>query len=121
MAFSDPIAVIVNAVSKSLPRVYSPAPGPSIFKTADDEFRVEISHADVKGRRERHFIRLTQRKVAADPLTPATNVESKASVYLVLDNPVNGYSDTELGYLMKALNDYLVLSTNPAKFIGGEA
>lgn len=121
MAYPDPITIIVNAVSTPLPRVFSPAGDASTFKTADDAFRAEISHSTVKGRRERHFIRVTQRKIAADPLTPATNVESKASVYLVMDNPLTGYSDTELGYLMKALNDFLIIAGNQTKFLGGEA
>jgi len=121
MAFSDPISVTVNAVAKSCPRVFSPGGTASIFKTSDDEFKVEVSHQDLGGRRERHFIRLTQRKIGADPLVPATNIESKASVYLVLDNPVTGYSDTELGHIVKALADFINVSGNQTKFIGGEA
>lgn len=121
MAFSDPISVTVNAVAKSLPRVYSPQGAAAMFKTTDDEFKVEVSHQDLGGRRERHFYRLTQRKIGADPLVPATNIESKASVYLVMDNPVTGFSDTELGYILKAVCDFLNVSGNATKFIGGEA
>jgi hypothetical protein len=121
MAYADPISVTVNAVAKSLPRSFSAAGSPSIFKTSDDEFRVEISHQDIKGRRERHFFRLTQRKIGADPLVPAVNLESKASIYMVLDNPVTGYSDTELGYLVQAIADFLGNATNKTKFVGGEA
>jgi len=121
MAFSDPVSVTVNAVAKSLPRIYSPGGTASNFKTSDDEFKLELSHQEVNGRRERHFVRLSQRKIGADPLVPATNIESKASVYLVLDNPVTGYSDTELGHLLKALCDFLNVTGNQTKFIGGEA
>jgi len=121
MAFSDPISVTVNAVAKSLPRSFTPAGSPALFKTSDDEFRIEMSHQEVKGRRERHFIRLTQRKIGADPLVPANNLESKASVYLVLDNPLTGFSDTELGYIVQALADFCGNATNKTKFVGGEA
>lgn len=121
MAFSDPISLTVNAVPKSMPRMYSPVGQASIFKTSDDEFKAELSHVEVKGRRERHFIRITQRKIGADPLVPATNLESTASVYLVMDNPKTGFSDTELGYLMKSLCDFLNIAGNQTKFIGGEA
>lgn len=121
MAFSDPISVTVNAVAKSLPRVFSPQGAAATFKTSDDEFRMEVSHQDIGGRRERHFIRLTQRKIGADPLVPATNIESKASVYIVLDNPVTGYSDTELGYMVTALADFVKVVGNQTKFVGGEA
>lgn len=120
MAFSDPMSVTINAVAKTLPRVYSPD-GPSTFKTQDDEFTVEVSHSKVKGRRERHLFRLSQRKIGADPLVPATNLESRASVHLVLDNPLTGFSDVELGYLITGLGNFLTNATSQAKFIGGEA
>lgn len=120
MAYADPVSVTINAVAKSMPRVFT-ANGPSTFKMTDDEFKLEISHANVKGRRERHLIRLTQRKIGADPLVPATNIESKTSVYLVLDNPVTGYTDTELGYLIAGFCGFLTNATNQTKFIGGEA
>lgn len=121
MAFSDPISVTINAVAKSLPRVFSPGGGASVFKTTDDEFKVELSHQEIKGRRERHFIRISQRKIGADPLTPATNIESTTAAYLVLDNPKTGYTDTELGYLLKGLCDFLNVAGNQTKFLAGEA
>jgi len=121
MAFSDPVSVTYNAVATNHPRVYSAAGAASLFKTTDDTYKLEVSHAEVKGRRERHFIRITQRKIGADPLVPATNIESTASVYLVLDNPKTGYTDVELGYLMKGLCDFLNVSGNATKFLGGEA
>lgn len=121
MAFSDPISVTYNAVATNHVRAYTPAGSASLFKTSDDAYKVEISHADLKGRRERHWIRITQRKIGADPLTPATNIESKAYVYLVVDNPVTGFTDTELGYILKGLCDFLNVSANATKFLGGEA
>lgn len=120
MAFSDPISVTINGAAKSLPRVFAPN-GPSTFKMTDDEFKLEISHQNIKGRRERHLVRLVQRKIGADPLVPATNIESKCSVYLVLDNPVTGYTDTELGYLIAGFCAFVTNATNQTKFIGGEA
>lgn len=122
MAFSDPISVTVNGVAKSLPRIFSATGAPSTFKTADDEFVAEIAHQAVKGgRRERHVIKVTQRKIVADPFNPSTNLESKASVHIVLENPIMGFSDTELGYLAKALADFVNVAGNQTKFIGGEA
>lgn len=121
MAFSDPISVTFQAVAKSLPRVFSPAGAAAVFKTSDDEFKVELSHTEVKGRRERHYIRISQRKIGSDPLVPATNLESTASAYLVLDNPKTGFTNAELGYLMQALCDFLNVTGNQTKFVGGEA
>lgn len=120
--FADPVSVTVNAVAKSLPRTYSVTGGPSTFKTSDDEYLLEIAHQSVKGgRRERHMIKFSQRKITADPFNPASNVESKASVHLVLENPAMGFTDTELGYLTKALADFINVAGNQTKFIGGEA
>jgi len=120
--FADPISVTVNGAAKSLPRVFSTAGSPSTFKTTDDEFTLEIAHQAVKGgRRERHLVKLHQRKLTADPFNPTTNMESKASVHLVLENPTMGFTDTELGYVMKALCDFLNVPANQTKVVGGEA
>jgi len=122
MAFSDPISVTVNAVAKSLPRIFSAPGSPSTFKTTDDEFLVQIAHSAIKGgRRERHLVKLTQRKITADPFNPSTNTESKASVHIVLENPAMGFTDTELGYLVKALADFVNVTGNQTKFVGSEA
>lgn len=122
MAFSDPISMTVNAVAKSMPRTFATIGAPSTFKTNDDEFRTEIAHQTIKnGRRERHVIKLTQRKIAADPFVPATNVENTASVHIVVENPVTGFSDTELGYIVSALAAFTTNAGNLAKYLGGEA
>lgn len=120
MAFSDPTSITMNAVAKSLPRIFAPS-GPSTFKSADDEFKLEISHSEVKGRRERHLVRITQRAVVADPYVPTNFAETRASVHLVLDNPLVGFTDAELGYLVEALADFIRDNTNQVKFIQGEA
>lgn len=119
--FADPITVTVNAVAKVMPRVYVAAGGPSTFKMGDDEFKLEISHQEVKGRRERHLIRLTQRKIAADPLTPSTNVEGLATCYVVIDNPKTGFTDLELKYMCQGLLTYAGAGAVMDKLLGGEA
>lgn len=119
--FADPQTLTINAVAKVCPRVFVAAGLPSTFKTADDEWKLEISHQEVKGRRERHLLRVTQRKIAADPLTPSTNVEGTATVYLVIDNPKTGFSDTELRHMLAGTIGFFANATIMSQFIGGEA
>jgi hypothetical protein len=123
MAFADPITVTVNAVAQVLPRVYQPVPGgPSTFKLADETFKVEISHQEVKGKRERHMFKITQKAVTANPFVPAENIENFASAYIVVDNPKQGFTDAQLGYLMNGITAFMNGSaSNTSKFIGGEA
>lgn len=122
MAFSDPISITVNAVAKSAARVYSPAGAPSTYKAANDEFVIEIAHQEVKGgRRERHLLKITQMKVVSDPLNAALNMEAKASAHVVIEHPKMGFTDVEIGYLVKALTDFVGTAGNQTKLIGGEA
>lgn len=122
MAFSDPTSITVNAVSKSLAKVYTLAGAPSTYKAANDEFVLEIAHQEVKGgKRERHLIKVTQMKIVPDPLNAAYNMEAKTSAHIVIENPKMGFTDIEVGYLVKALTDYVGNASNQAKLIGGEA
>lgn len=65
------------------------------------------------------MVRLDQTVIAADPLT-SENSSQKAGVYLVVDEPDFGFTDTELGYLITALKDFLS-SGAVAKLLGGES
>jgi hypothetical protein len=68
--------------------------------------------------RFRREVRLSQKKVAADPIS-GVNKELGVSVYLVIDEPRAGFSDTEIGYLIDALKAWST-STNYNKVLGGE-
>lgn len=117
MAFSDPQSVTINAVPTSLPRV-SVGVAESTYRSADETVQMRISHQSSKGRKRR-MVRLDQTVIAADPLT-AENAEQKAGIYLVVDEPTWGFSDTELDYLVDALVAWLT-SGNIAKLLGGES
>lgn len=117
MAYADPQSVTVNAVPKSLPRISS-GEASSVYKTADDEFQMRISHQKTKTRMRR-MVRIDQKIVAADPLS-AENVYQTAGVYVVVDEPEFGFDDTTLGYLVTALKDWLIAGTNTAKLLGSE-
>lgn len=98
--FADPQSITVNTVAKTLPRI---AVGDlnSKYKGADGEFQLRISHQETS-KRVRRMVRIDQVLVAADPLT-AVNSYQTAGVYLVIDEPVVGFSDAQLGHLAAAL------------------
>jgi hypothetical protein len=119
MAFSDPQSVTIGT-AQSLPRTGS-SDNAGTFRKDDQSVTLTVTHA--YGKRGRSVARVDHKKIAADPLQPATNVPYSASVYLVLDKPITGYSPTELLQLVTGLTTWLTASSNAAaaKFIGGES
>lgn len=115
--FADPQSVTINAVPISLPRV-SVGDAEATYRAADETVQMRISHQSSKGRKRR-MVRVDQTVIAADPLT-AENASQKAGIYLVIDEPSFGFSDTELDYLVDALVAWLT-SGNIAKLLGGES
>lgn len=118
MAFADPQSITVNSVAKSLVRIASGDLN-ATYKSADDEWQMRISHQRSKSR-VRRMVRIDQKLVAADPLT-AENTYQTGGVYLVIDEPEVGISDTVLGYLVNALCDWMQTSTNIAKVLASES
>lgn len=123
MAFSDPITIEVNAVDQVLARVFQPIPGgPSLFSNENEDFTVEIGHQRIKGKRERHLFKVTQKALTANPFVPAENVENYASCYIILDQPRQGFVDSDLQYLVQSVVDFIGLTAaNRDKLINGEA
>lgn len=104
MAFTDPQSITVNAVAQSLPRIKSDGYRSEYMK-ADEEFKLTISHSESKDR-TRRMVRVDQRVVAANPLTSVNEYKS-LGVYLVIDEPEYGFSDTEIDYVVQALATWL--------------
>jgi hypothetical protein len=116
--YADPQSVTVNAVAKSLPRVGSSSPNKTgQFQTADSEFDFKVSQNGTTNRFRRE-VRLTQKKVAVDPIS-AVNKEVSASVIIAVDEPKWGFTDTELGYLTSAIIAWFTAG-NRDKLLGGE-
>lgn len=116
--YADPQSVTVNAVAKSLPRIGSATPTKvGTFQTADGEFNFRISQYATANRFRRE-VRLTQQKVAVDPIS-AVNKEVSASVVITVDEPKFGFSDTELGYVTSAMIAWFTAG-NRDKLLGGE-
>lgn len=108
MAFADPQSVTINAVANSLPRTGIGASS-GTFTKDDGTVKLTVSHQPSKGR-VRRMVRLDHSKIATDVFT-SDNVRYTASVWLVADVPVNGYTIAEQKQIVDALTAYLTASS----------
>lgn len=113
---ADPQSVTINAVATSLPKTVN-GPTQNVFTSSDGNTSMTTKQNTTSARFRRE-VRLSQKKVAADPIS-GVNKELGLSVYLVIDEPRSGFSDTEIGYLIEALKGWLT-SANYNKVLGGE-
>jgi hypothetical protein len=122
MAFADPQSVTINAVAQSLPRTSS-AIASGVFTKDDGNVKLTVSHQLTNGKRARRTIRLDHRKIAADPLVSAQNLEYSMSTYIVVDVPVgSGYTIAEQKQIVDALTLYLTTLSGArvTQLLGGE-
>jgi hypothetical protein len=119
MAFADPQSVTINAVAQTLPRT-STLGTKGTFTKEDGNVSLIVSH-DL-GARSRRTIRLDHRKVGADPFNGALNAKYSMSVYLVVDHPQVGYTNTEIKQIVDGLTAYLTASSGArvTQLLGGE-
>lgn len=110
MAFADPQSVTINAVAQTLPRVGQGVSSGS-FRKDDGNVQLDVSHQSTKGGRTRSLVKLTHRKIAADPLTTAVNLQYSMSVNLTVDRPDIGYTVAEAKQIVDALTAYLTASS----------
>lgn len=113
---ADPQSVTINSVAVPLPRTQSGA-NQNTYTSADGNTFM-TSKQNVTKDRFRREVRLSQQKIAPDPIS-ALNVQKGVSVYLVIDEPRAGFSDAEIGYLIDALKTW-ASSANYNKVLGGE-
>lgn len=118
--FADPQSITVNAATSSLPRVGS-GDNTSTYLSSDGNVKLTATHS--YGKRTRRVIRVDHRKIAADPLNAAQNLQYNASMYIVVDAPPVGYTPTELKYIWDGLLAQLAASSAAVtvKFLGGES
>lgn len=113
---ADPQSVTINSVATSLPRT-SQGASVNVYTSADGNTSMTTKQ-NTTASRFRREVRLSQKKIAADPIS-AVNTEKGVSVYLVVDEPRAGFTDLEIGYLIDALKSWLT-SANYNKVLGGE-
>lgn len=119
MAFADPQTVTINAIANTLPRTSS-GQNAGAFTKDDGNVKLEVSHSS--GKRTRRQLKLTHRKVAADPLLAGANVQYSMSTYIVVDTPNVGYTIAEAKQVVDALVAYLTATTGArvTQLLGGE-
>lgn len=116
MALSDPQTLTVNSVAQTLNRIKSDGYRSEYLEDVE-EFKLTVSHQE-SGDRTRRMARVDQRVVAADPLTSVNEYKS-LGVYLVIDEPEYGFSDTEIDYVVQALCTWLSTAT-VTKLLGNQ-
>lgn len=104
MSLATPQSVTINAVATDLHRVEDDKSS-SVYQSADGTLSLKVSH-QVSKTRVRRMVRLDLTKVAENPLT-AVNSYVKGGVYVVIDEPEYGFTDTELDYLVDGLTAWL--------------
>lgn len=121
MALADPQSVTIGS-ALSLPRTSSGL-NLGAFTKDDGNAKLEISHQFTPRARVRRTVRLTHRKIAADPLVAAQNLQYSATAYVVFDVPLVGYTVAEATQVGTGLTTWLTASTNAnlIKVLGGES
>ena len=119
MAFSDPQSVTIGGTTTPLPRTSS-GDNTGTFQSNDRTVKLTVSSA--YGKRTRQTIRLEHSKIAPDPLLSAANLRHSATVYMVVDTPVTGYTVAEAKAIVDGLIGVLTASSGAAttKLLGGE-
>lgn len=115
--FSDPFSITIDGVSSSLPRTKSEGLS-STYQRADGNLIEVISH-QVSNNRIRSLLKVTQRIVAADVLTSVNDFQS-ASVQVVIDRPIDGFSVAQIQKLVAGTLGQLS-DANIAKLYGQES
>lgn len=104
MSLATPQSVTINAVATDLHRVEDDKAS-STYQSEDGTLSLKVSHQTSKNR-TRRMIRLDKTVIAADPLT-AENSYQKSGVYIVVDEPVFGFSDADLEDIVDGLTLWL--------------
>lgn len=121
MAFADPQSITISGVASSLPRTASGV-GTGSFNTSDNALVMDVRHLPSKTRTSR-TVGITIKKYVSDPLRPADNVPVQATVRLVVNQPVQGFTPADLEAALVGFFANLTASTNTniKKLLGGEA
>lgn len=114
MSLGTPQTITVDTVAQTLNEIASEGMS-TTYATDDETYKFKVSQQVAK--RKRHLIRLDHSDIAADPLT-SENLSVNAAVYVVIDEPLVGFSDTELGNDVQGLLGWCT-PANIAKVLAG--
>lgn len=121
MAFADPQSVTVSGTAVPLPRTGSGL-GTGTFGSSDGAYGVDVRNSYGKTR-IRRTIGISNKKFASDPLRPTDNKPVAATVRLVVDQPIQGYTSAELQAIIVGFLGNLTATSNAniVKLLGGES
>lgn len=116
--FADPQSITISGNAQSFPRVGSEQPTRrGTFRTSDGLLSFDVRQ-DKTANRCRREVRLTQTKIAADPISNQ-NKQVSASVIIAIDEPVTGFTDADIAALSNGLTAWFT-AANRDKLLGGE-
>lgn len=93
MSLSTPQTVTVDTVATDLHRVQVEKTS-STYASNDGNLKLKVSHQET-AKRTRHLARYDKTVTATDPLTAEKAFQS-AGCYLVIDEPLYGFTDADL-------------------------
>jgi len=114
MSLGTPQTITVNSVDQTLNEIESEGMS-TTYATDDGDYSFKVSHQ--VGKRKRHLIRLDFSDIAEDPLT-AENMSVAGAVYVVVDEPLIGFTDSEIDYRVQGLIAWCT-AANMAKVLAG--
>lgn len=116
MALADPQSLPTTPSATNLARI-----GAALgqFGSADTTYTLSIDHSS--NSRTRHVVKLTQRKISADPLLPTQNREYTQSVHMVIDQPKSGFTAAETSSLAEVFVNYMDSATLIASIVQGQS
>jgi len=106
MALSDPQILTFPSGDVSFPRTGVGASS-STYSVEFDTQNSRLTIGQTRGKRVRTQVRLDSNAIVADPLITGVSTQKSASVYLVVDRPLNGFDLTVLKDSVVALCNYL--------------
>jgi len=120
VALADPQTITISGTGNTLNRVSS-GNNEGAFSKDDTNLRMEVKHSYAK--RNRSVIKVTHRKVAADPLVTAQNLQYQMGINISFDRPPVGYTPAEVKAIWDGLLANLAASSglNITKVLGGES
>jgi hypothetical protein len=120
MSFADPQSVNPGSGAVSLARTGSGISS-GAFGSNDGTLTMDIQHSN--GKRIRRTAGVTLKKYSSDPTISGRSIPVSATVRIVIDQPLEGFSVAELTTLVTGLIGNLTASSNGnvVKLLGGES
>jgi hypothetical protein len=119
MAFADP-TITISGTGIPLPRTGSGI-NEGQFTAADGLTKLVVRHTS-GNKRVRHFMRLDNSKIAADPLLAGINVKASLGAWIVVDAPETGFVVADQKAVVDGFLAYLTASSGAriTQLLGGE-